>query len=43
MSVRPVDGYGLQEWLRVSIGLPAETDRFLAALDEVHAAARQKV
>lgn len=41
--VRPVDGYGLQEWLRVSIGLPEETDRFLAALDAVHAEAGQKV
>ncbi len=30
--VRPVGGYGLPEWLRVSVGLPAENDRFLAAL-----------
>jgi histidinol-phosphate aminotransferase len=30
--VRPVDGYGLPEWLRVSIGLPEENERFLAAL-----------
>ncbi len=30
--VRPVAGYGLPEWLRVSVGLPAENDRFLAAL-----------
>ena len=40
---KSIGGYGMPEWLRVSIGLPAETDRFLAALDEVHAAARQKV
>lgn len=30
--VRPVAGYGLPEWLRVSIGLPEENERFLAAL-----------
>lgn len=30
--VRPVVGYGLPEWLRVSIGLPEENERFLAAL-----------
>ena len=30
--VRPVAGYGLPEWLRVSIGLPQENERFLAAL-----------
>lgn len=30
--VRPVNGYGLPEWLRVSIGLPHENDAFLAAL-----------
>ncbi len=30
--VRPVAGYGLPEWLRVSVGLPEENDRFLAAL-----------
>ncbi len=33
--VRPVANYGLPEWLRVSVGLPEENDRFLAALDEV--------
>jgi histidinol-phosphate aminotransferase len=33
--VRPVGGgYGLTEFLRVSIGLPAENDRFMAALRE---------
>ena len=30
--VRPVANYGLPEWLRVSVGLPGENDRFLAAL-----------
>jgi len=30
--VRPVAGYGLPEWLRVTIGLPEENDKFLAAL-----------
>ena len=29
---RPIDGYGMPEWLRVSIGLPAENARFIAAL-----------
>jgi histidinol-phosphate aminotransferase len=33
--VRPVAGYGLPEWLRVSVGLPAENERFLAALAEI--------
>ena len=37
--VRPVDNYGLPEWLRVTVGLPEENDRFLAALDEARAAA----
>jgi len=33
--VRPIGGgYGLGEFLRVSIGLPAENDRFLAALQQ---------
>jgi len=31
--VRPVGGYGLPQWLRVSIGLPDENAAFLAALD----------
>jgi len=30
--VRPVAGYGMPEWLRVTIGLPEENARFLAAL-----------
>ena len=38
--VRPVAGYGLPEWLRVSVGLPQENARFLAALPAALAAAR---
>lgn len=30
--VRPIAGYGLPEWLRVTIGLPTENERFLEAL-----------
>jgi len=30
--VRPVAGYGLPQWLRVSVGLREENERFLAAL-----------
>ena len=30
--VRPVNGYGLPQWLRVSIGLPHENEAFLEAL-----------
>jgi histidinol-phosphate aminotransferase len=30
--VRPVNNYGLPQWLRISIGLPAENARFLEAL-----------
>jgi histidinol-phosphate aminotransferase len=30
--VRPVANYGLPEWLRITVGLPVENDRFLAAL-----------
>ncbi|HEU0200784.1 MAG TPA: histidinol-phosphate transaminase [Burkholderiaceae bacterium] len=30
--VRPIAGYGLPEWLRVTIGLQAENERFLDAL-----------
>lgn len=33
--VRPMAGYGLPEWVRVSIGLPAENARFLASLGEI--------
>jgi histidinol-phosphate aminotransferase len=30
--VRPIAGYGMPHWLRVSIGLPEENARFIAAL-----------
>ena len=33
--VRPVANYGLPQWLRVTIGLPEENQRFIAALHEV--------
>jgi histidinol-phosphate aminotransferase len=33
--VRPVAGDGLPEWLRVSIGLPAENARFIEALADI--------
>jgi len=32
--VRPVANYGLPQWLRVTIGLPEENDRFITALRE---------
>ena len=35
--VRPVAGYGLPTWLRVSIGLPDENERFVAALERAMA------
>lgn len=38
--VRPVGNYGLPEWIRVSIGLPHENDRFVAALDAVMSEAK---
>ena len=33
--VRPLDGYGLERHLRVTVGLPEENERFFAALDRV--------
>ncbi|MCC6197691.1 MAG: histidinol-phosphate transaminase [Burkholderiales bacterium] len=33
--VRPVAGYGLPEWLRVSVGLPEENERLLATLGQI--------
>jgi histidinol-phosphate aminotransferase len=33
--VRPVANYGLPQWLRVTIGLPEENDKFITALREV--------
>jgi histidinol-phosphate aminotransferase len=38
--VRPVGSYGLPEWLRVTVGLPRENERFLAALAAALADAR---
>ncbi|MEQ8485431.1 MAG: histidinol-phosphate transaminase [Pseudomonadales bacterium] len=38
--VRPVAEYGLPRHLRVTVGLPAENERFLAALDRVLSGAR---
>ena len=35
--VRPVANYGLPQWLRVTVGLPAENERFLAALARARA------
>lgn len=33
--VRPMAGYGLPEWLRVSVGIPAENHRFVSELKAV--------
>ncbi len=33
--VRPMKGYGMEEYIRVTVGLPEENRRFLAALGEV--------
>ncbi len=33
--VRPVASYALPEWLRISVGLPRENERFLTALREI--------
>jgi histidinol-phosphate aminotransferase len=38
--VRPVANYELPEWLRVTVGLPQENERFLQALGPALAAAR---
>ncbi len=38
--VRPVASYGLPEWLRVTVGLPRENERFLRALPAAIDAAR---
>ncbi|TVO59213.1 histidinol-phosphate transaminase [Denitromonas ohlonensis] len=32
--VRPIAGYGMPQWLRVSIGLPEENARFISALQQ---------
>ncbi|OAJ71186.1 histidinol-phosphate transaminase [Methylobacillus sp. MM3] len=36
--VRPIFAYEMPDWLRVSIGLPAENARFLQAMEEILAA-----
>ena len=36
--VRPIFAYEMPDWLRVSIGLPAENARFLHAMEEILAA-----
>ena len=33
--VRPVANYGLPQWLRISVGLPQENEKFLAALAKI--------
>jgi histidinol-phosphate aminotransferase len=33
--VRPMDGYGLPEYLRVTIGLPEENQRLIEALEAI--------
>jgi len=38
--IRPMAGYGLPEWIRISVGTPAENARCLTALEQVLAAAR---
>jgi histidinol-phosphate aminotransferase len=35
MIVRPLRPYGLNTWLRVSVGTPDENETFLEALDAV--------
>lgn len=40
--VRPIGGYGMPEWLRVSIGLPHENERFLTAFAKVIGGARHR-
>jgi len=40
--VRPIAGYGMPEWLRVSVGLPEENARFIAALRRALAELKQK-
>ena len=37
--VRPIADYGMPEWLRVSIGLPEENEKFLQALENLREAA----
>ena len=36
--VRPVKSYGLDDWMRISVGTARELDRFFKAYDEARAA-----
>lgn len=38
--VRPMGGYGLPDWVRITVGLPAENRRLINALDAVRPAMR---
>jgi len=40
--VRPMGGYQLLEWIRISIGTPAENERCLAALKRVNPSASHR-
>jgi len=33
--VRPMDGYGLPEWIRITVGTPAQNRAVLKALKEI--------
>ena len=33
--VRPMEGYGMVDWVRVSVGTPAENDRLFAELEKL--------
>ena len=39
--VRPMDSYGLGEYIRVTVGLPEENRRFISSLQEVLGLARR--
>jgi histidinol-phosphate/aromatic aminotransferase/cobyric acid decarboxylase-like protein len=41
MIVRPLNGYGLGNYLRISVGASDENHKFLIALSKVIAAERQ--
>jgi len=33
--IRPMDSYGLEDYIRVNVGLPEENERFIAALEKI--------
>jgi histidinol-phosphate aminotransferase len=33
--IRPMGGYGFPDYARVSVGLPAENERFIAAMEKL--------